>query len=92
MSSYAVLEKAEQVAQKILDTYSEPDKSFVELRAMINDHTIDLLHDFSQACRIEQDFPEKGALSRMARTATDLSPGEDIASLLRLRERNSSAG
>jgi hypothetical protein len=56
LSPSEIVEKAEQVAQKILDAYAEPDKSFVELRAMVNDHTIDLLHDFSQACRVEQDF------------------------------------
>src|SRR6202050_5447008 len=34
--------RAEEVARKILDTYLEPDKSFVELRAMAIDGTIDL--------------------------------------------------
>ena len=56
LSSPVVVEKAEQIAQKILDAYAEPDKSFVELRALDHDHTIDLLRDFSQACRIEQDL------------------------------------
>src|SRR6516225_6032588 len=49
------IEVAERIAQKILDTYSEPDKSFGELRRMVKDHAIDLLHDFSQTCRMEQD-------------------------------------
>jgi hypothetical protein len=31
----------------------EPDKSFVELREMAIDGTIDLLRDFSDACRDE---------------------------------------
>ena len=56
LSSSEVVEKAEHVTQKILDTYAEPDKSFVELRAMAKNHAIDLLNDFSRACRIEQEF------------------------------------
>lgn len=63
LSSSEVVEKAEYVAQKILDTYAEPNKSFVELRAMVKDHAIDLLNDFSRACRIEQDFPATSRVS-----------------------------
>jgi hypothetical protein len=55
LSSANVVERADQVAQRILDTYSEPDKSFVELRSMVKHHAIDLLYDFSQACRKEQE-------------------------------------
>jgi hypothetical protein len=55
VSSANVVERADQVAQRILDTYSEPDKSFVELRSMVKHHAIDLLYDFSQACRKEQE-------------------------------------
>jgi hypothetical protein len=55
LSSVEIVEKAEQVAQKILDTYTEPDKSFVEMRGMAKDHAIDLLHDFSKACRLEYE-------------------------------------
>ena len=61
LSSTDVVEKAERVAQRILDTYSEPDKSFVELRSMVKDHAVDLLHDFSRACRVEQDTYLSGA-------------------------------
>jgi hypothetical protein len=53
LSSKPVVHRAEDVARKILDTYLEPDKSFVELREMAIDGTIDLLHDFSTACRAE---------------------------------------
>jgi hypothetical protein len=52
-SSKQVVHCAEDVARKILDTYLEPDKSFVELREMAIDGTIDLLHDFSDACHNE---------------------------------------
>jgi hypothetical protein len=53
VSSKLVVHHAEDVARKILDTYLEPDKSFVELRKMAIDGTIDLLRDFSHACRDE---------------------------------------
>jgi hypothetical protein len=53
VSSKLVVHHAEDVARKILDTYLEPDKSFVELREMAIDGTIDLLLGFSHACRDE---------------------------------------
>ena len=53
LSSKPVVHCAEDVARKILDTYLEPDKSFVELRAMAVDGTIDLLRGFSDACHDE---------------------------------------
>ena len=53
LSSKPVVHHAEDVARKILDTYLEPDKSFVELREMAVDGTIDLLRGFSDACRDE---------------------------------------
>ena len=55
LSSAEIVEKAEQVVQRILDAYAEPDKSFVELRSMVKNHAIDLLHDFSKACRLEHE-------------------------------------
>ena len=53
LSSKPVVHHAEDVARKILDTYLEPDKSFVELREMAIDGTIDLLQGFSDACHDE---------------------------------------
>jgi hypothetical protein len=53
LSSKTVVHRAEEVARKILDTYLEPDKSFVELREMAVNGTIDLLQSFSAACRDE---------------------------------------
>jgi hypothetical protein len=50
-----VVHRAEEVARKILNTYLEPDKSFVELRGMAVDGTIDLLQGFSDACHAEFD-------------------------------------
>jgi hypothetical protein len=53
LSSKTVVHCAEDVARKILDTYLEPDKSFVELREMAINGTIDLLRGFSHACHDE---------------------------------------
>jgi hypothetical protein len=53
VSSKPVVQRAEVVARTILDTYLEPDKSFVELREMAIDGTIDLLRSFSDACHDE---------------------------------------
>jgi hypothetical protein len=53
LSSSKVFESAEQVARKILDTYLEPDKTFLELRDMAKSGSFDLLRDFSETCRAE---------------------------------------
>jgi hypothetical protein len=59
LSSDAVVASAERISRKILDTYMEPDRNFVELRDMVNNGTIDLLHDFSTVCR--EEFEHLGA-------------------------------
>jgi hypothetical protein len=55
LSSPAVMASAEKVRGKILDTYLEPDKSFTELRELVrtNGDSVDLLREFSEACREE---------------------------------------
>jgi hypothetical protein len=53
LSSPTVVESAETIGRKILDTYLEPDRTFLELREMVNSHAIDLLGDFTEACRRE---------------------------------------
>ena len=53
VSSKKVVQHADDVVRKILDAYLEPDKSFVELREMAIDGTIDLLRGFSEVCREE---------------------------------------
>jgi hypothetical protein len=53
LSSKPVVHGADAICRKILDAYLEPDKSFVELRDMAINGTIDLLHEFSYACREE---------------------------------------
>jgi hypothetical protein len=48
-----VLEGAEQIERKIADTYLTPNRTFLELREMINSQSVDLLREFSVACRAE---------------------------------------
>jgi hypothetical protein len=55
LSSRPVVLRAEHVAKKIMDTYLEPDKTFDELRDMAQSGSIDLLREFSEACREEFD-------------------------------------
>jgi hypothetical protein len=53
LSSPKVVESAELIARRIVDTYLEPNKTFLELREMANSGSIDLLRDFSETCRAE---------------------------------------
>lgn len=53
LSSAKVVGIAETIARKIVDTYQEPDKSFIELREMVNTGSIHLLREFSETCRAE---------------------------------------
>jgi hypothetical protein len=53
LSSPKVVESAELVARRIVDTYLEPNKTFLELRELANSGSIDLLRDFSDNCRAE---------------------------------------
>ena len=53
VSSKPVVHSAESIARKILDTYLKPDKTLSELRDMANNGSIDLLREFSAACREE---------------------------------------
>ena len=52
-SSVAVIENAGRVVQLITETYSQPNKSPLEIEEMIENGTIDLLKGFSEACRRE---------------------------------------
>jgi hypothetical protein len=53
LSSPKVLASAEQIGQKIINIYLEPNKTFFELREMINKNAIDILGAFGEACREE---------------------------------------
>ena len=54
-SSPRIVDLAESIAQKILETYSEPNKSFRELREMVKSGSVNLIRDFSVACRAESE-------------------------------------
>ncbi|HZM90251.1 MAG TPA: hypothetical protein VFF31_27280 [Blastocatellia bacterium] len=53
LSSTTTVENADKVARMIVNTYLVPNKTFPELRDMVNSGAIDLLRDFSEACREE---------------------------------------
>jgi hypothetical protein len=53
LSSSAVIEKAEAVIRMIVDTYFAPNKTFPELRELINSRSMDPLRAFSEECRRE---------------------------------------
>jgi hypothetical protein len=55
LSTPKVVESADRIGRKIVDAYLAPVKSFLELREMLNTGTIDLLGEFSNACRAEFD-------------------------------------
>lgn len=59
LSSKGAVRRADDIIGKILGTYQERDKSFVELRNMASEGTIDFLHDFSLAC--QEEFEEMQA-------------------------------
>jgi hypothetical protein len=69
LSSPKVVEEADKVVRLIVDFYPKPNKTFSELRAMMNDNSLDLLRDFSESCREE--------LQELARSsATRAGPGK----------------
>ena len=53
VSSLPVSQNAVIVARKITETYRQPNKSPEQLEAMIDDGSVDLLEEFSDACRKE---------------------------------------
>jgi hypothetical protein len=53
LSSPKVVESAELVARRIVDTYLVPNKTFLELREMTINGSIDLLREFGEAFRAE---------------------------------------
>jgi hypothetical protein len=56
LSSAEVVESADQIVKRIVDSYLEPNKTFHELREMANSGLIDPLRNFSEACRTEFEF------------------------------------
>src|SRR4030081_1829602 len=58
-SSPRVVESAELIARRIVDTYLVPNKSFLALREMTNNGSIDLLRDKRRTRRILLDTREQ---------------------------------
>jgi hypothetical protein len=48
-----VVEKAEAVVRIIIETYFAPNKTFPELRELMDSHAIESLRAFSEMCRAE---------------------------------------
>jgi hypothetical protein len=53
LSSPDVISEAEKVARLIVDRYPERNKTFSDVRAMVDKHALDPLRAFSEACREE---------------------------------------
>ena len=56
LASTRIVENADKVARMIVNNYLMPNKTFPELRDMVNNGAIDLLRDFSEPYR--DDFAE----------------------------------
>ena len=50
LSAPPTLQNADKVARMIVNNYLAPNKSFLELRDMVNSGAMDPLRDFSEAC------------------------------------------
>src|SRR5467141_4915835 len=55
LSSPNVVESAELVARRIVDTYLVPNKTFLELREMTENGSLDVFREFSETCRAESE-------------------------------------
>jgi hypothetical protein len=58
VSSTTVVESALAVVRMIVDTYFDPNKTFPELRKLMNSDAIDPLRAFSEECRTELQAPK----------------------------------
>ena len=53
LSSQKIIDSADRVARVIVETYLAPNKSFRDLPAFLEDHSMDPLQEFGNACREE---------------------------------------
>jgi hypothetical protein len=53
LSSPPVIEAADKMVRKIVDTYLEPNRTFVEVHDMLRSNSIDPLREFSEVARKE---------------------------------------
>ncbi|PRY04014.1 hypothetical protein B0G80_7130 [Paraburkholderia sp. BL6669N2] len=52
-SSREVADEADVIGRKIVDTYLAPDKTFIEIRELLADGSIDILGKFGDLCHAE---------------------------------------
>ena len=52
-SSPQIVERADHVVRVIIDTYLAPNKTFGDVREILDNDALDPLRDFSNACREE---------------------------------------
>jgi len=62
VSNPSIAERADKVVRIIVDTYVLANKTFQELRALVESGALDPLRDFSEACREELSLPASQAL------------------------------
>ena len=62
VSNPGIAERADKVVRMIVDTYVLPNKSFQEVRAMMESGALDPLRDFSEACHEELSLLSSRAL------------------------------
>jgi hypothetical protein len=65
MSSQRVVEKADAVMRRLMETYAAPNRTIREVAESLKDNGLDPLRDFSEACRDES----------LGRSNTSLKPG-----------------
>jgi hypothetical protein len=53
LSSPKIVEQADHVVRVIVETYLAPNKSFADLRELLDNQALNPLRDFSNACRDE---------------------------------------
>jgi hypothetical protein len=53
LSNSEIIESAENVVKMVFDAYFEPNRTFSELREIVDSRGMILLRDFSEACRNE---------------------------------------
>jgi hypothetical protein len=58
-SSPAVVEKAEAVVRLVVETYFSPNKTFPEVRKLMDSRAVDPLRAFGEECRAELQASSK---------------------------------
>lgn len=53
LASTNIVDTAERIAWKVVETYSEPNRNFPELQEMVKSGSVNLIREFSVACRAE---------------------------------------